>query len=116
VDWEAARVEALPLGDFFYAAADASAAVRRYADRLRAFKACSTANGIHAQTTRRLHLRLRRALNISSDVATLCFHACWLHHAANELRAAEASDARPFLEIMQWLASNRASIDEWLDE
>jgi hypothetical protein len=116
VDWESARVEALPLGDFFYAAADASTAVQRYADRLGAFKACFVANGIHARTTRELYLRLSRAMNTQGDVAALCFHACWLHHASNELEAGDASEMRPFLDIMQWLASNPASIDEWLDE
>jgi Phosphotransferase enzyme family len=114
VDWESARVEVLPLGDFFCAAADASAATRCYVDRLGAFKACFFTKGAHAATMRELTLRLTRAMRIQSDIVTLCFHACWLHHASNELQAAHDSDTRPFLEIVRWLATNRDSIDEWL--
>ncbi len=46
--------------------------------------------------------RLRVALDLSPELAELCFHACWLHHAANE--AAAGSATRPFGEVVRWLA------------
>jgi hypothetical protein len=42
-------------------------------------------------------------LRIEPDVVELCFHACWLRHAANE--AARGDDPRPFAEILRRVAA-----------
>jgi hypothetical protein len=108
VDWETCREEAFPLVDFFYAMADAVAATRGYTDRPKAFEACFSQGGIFAGAVARLHMRLMRSLEIPADVADLCFHACWLQHAADEHRVNEPSTRRRFLKIVQWLALHRS--------
>jgi hypothetical protein len=56
-------------------------------------------------------------LGIVPSVAQLCFHGCWLHHAANEHYAGSTTDQRPFLKIVQWLASQRPlTIERWCYE
>jgi thiamine kinase-like enzyme len=93
VDWDTAAPRALPLIDLFYAVADAEAATRGFTNRT-------------AVTSREHERRFRDALGIDDAVADLCFHACWLRHAANEsLRPDER--ARPFLEIARTLAAQR---------
>lgn len=110
VDWEAARADGLPLTDFFYSAADAAAAASRYDDRTAAFVDCFGPTGNRSAALGELETSLRRALGLSPAVAQLCFHACWLHHGANEHRAVGSdSRARPFLEIVRWVAGHRAS-------
>jgi hypothetical protein len=104
VDWEAARDGGLPLVDFLYAAADAVAAVHRYDDRLRAFVDCFSEGGRHAGAVGLLNERLAQALELEPSLAELCFHACWVHHAANEQRSSRQGDPRPFLEILRWVA------------
>ena len=109
VDWEAARADGLPLMDFFYSAADAAAAASRYDDRTAAFVDCFGPEGCRSAALAELETSLRRALGLSPAVAQLCFHACWLHHGANEHRAVgHESTARPFLEIVRWVARHRA--------
>jgi hypothetical protein len=105
IDWEAATRESLPLGDFFYAVTDAVAATEGYADRLGACKACFDPAGRHYRSVASLRRRLETALGISPQLSELCFHACWLHHAANELRATSAAGPRPFLSILAWAAA-----------
>ena len=101
VDWGTARHAALPLVDFFYAVVDAYAAAERYADRPLAFARCF-ANGAHPPAVRAHQSRFQEALGIEPDVARLAFHACWLHHAANELARDETGG--PFLAIVSLLA------------
>jgi hypothetical protein len=50
--------------------------------------------------------RFKEALELDDGVADLCFHACWLRHAANESLRPEES-ARPFLEIVRAIAERR---------
>ncbi|MEJ7811828.1 MAG: phosphotransferase [Gemmatimonadaceae bacterium] len=107
IDWESARGDGLPLVDFYYATADAAAATRHYADRVGSVAACFAPGGTHAAAVGPLAARVQRAVGVSDDVAELCFHACWLHHAANEQREAEiagGAGAGPFLEILRWVA------------
>lgn len=108
VDWETCREEALPLVDFFYSMTDAVAATRGYIDRPKAFVTCFSARGSFASAVARLQMRLRRSLEIPANVVDLCFHACWLQHAADEHRANEPSNRRRFLNIVQWLALHRS--------
>jgi len=97
VDWDTAAAHALPLADLFYALADAEAATGGFADRVAAFFAAP--RGEHER-------RLRDALGLDEAVADLCFHACWLRHAANETLRPE-QEARPFLEIVRAVAARR---------
>jgi len=113
LDWEAARAQGLPLVDFFYAVTDAVAAVQGYVDRPKAFESCFAPDGVYAYAVTQILSRLRYRLEISDEAAELCFHACWLHHAANELRSGEAHAQRQFLKIVQWLALHRQQLSGW---
>jgi hypothetical protein len=116
LDWEAAREGGLPLVDFFYAMADAVAATQSYVDRPKAFEACFSPGGIYAHAVARLLRRLRHVINISDAMAELCFHACWLHHAANEYRSNGSYDPRPFFKIVQWLVLHRSHLHRCRNE
>ena len=105
VDWEAAEVEALPLKDFFYLAVDAVAATRGYRDRPGAARECLARDGRRAPLVAGLQARMAATLGVEPELAVTALHACWLGHALNEHRAAGPSDARPFLEIVEWLAA-----------
>ncbi|HEX6652247.1 MAG TPA: hypothetical protein VF072_05850 [Thermoleophilaceae bacterium] len=105
VDWEAAEAETLPLKDFFYMAADAVAATGRYRDRPEAVRACFVPGHRYNALVAGRRDRIGRALGVSDELAQVCFHACWVGHAANERRAAEPGADRPFLEIVRWLAA-----------
>ena len=105
LDWESAEDAALPLKDLFYAVVDAAAATRGYADRPAAARECLAPAGARSVWVERSRSQLSSRLGIEPDVAELSLHACWLGHAANEHRAAEDDDERPFLEIVRWLAS-----------
>jgi hypothetical protein len=104
VDWDTAREGALPVVDFFYVVVDAYAASQRYLDRVRAFADCFAAGGPHAQAIRAHQSSFERALGVTPDVLALSFHACWLHHAANELERGEAGG--PFVAIVRQLAAD----------
>jgi hypothetical protein len=104
VDWEEGRRRTLPLKDFFYMAADAAAAIRAYRDRPAAVAACFERGGMHSTLVLARQSRMVSALDVDREVVNVCFHACWLGHAANEHRAAGPADERPFLEIVRWLA------------
>lgn len=114
VDWEAAREKDLPLVDFFYAIADAVTIAHGFADRSRALEACFVVGGAYERGTRQLLMRLRRVVRMSDDMVEVCFHACWLRHAANECKTAGSSDPRPFLKIVEWLTVNRTHVSNWV--
>jgi hypothetical protein len=103
VDWESARAEDLPVADLIYAVADAEAAAHGFSDRVAAFVA-----SLDRQAEHEAHLT--RALELDPLVADVCFHACWLRHAANE-RAA-GGEAAPFLEIVRTIGARRLRLDE----
>ncbi|MBD0290362.1 MAG: hypothetical protein ICV74_03820 [Thermoleophilia bacterium] len=102
VDWETASEHALPFFDFSYAVVDLAAAATRYRDRTVTFDACFAPGGHLARLVDPLRARLADELVVPSELAELCFHACWLHHAVNE-QDASAGAQRPFLEIVQRL-------------
>jgi hypothetical protein len=102
LDWAEAEREALPLTDLFYALADAAAACDGYRSRAAAARSCFEPGGARAATVAPLTERLRARLGLSPEAVELCFHACWLRHAANE--ADRGSVPRPFAEIVSWLA------------
>ena len=105
VDWDTARERALPLVDVFYAVVDAFTAAGRYSDRPGAFADCFSAAGRHAATVRASRLPFERALGIAPEAVRLAFHACWLHHAANELEQRGDADG-PFVAIVRQLAAD----------
>jgi hypothetical protein len=102
VDWEHATEQGLPLTDFLYAVADAAAAETGYADRVAAARSCFDPGGARSDVVARLQARLTGVLGLPDEVQELCFHACWLHHAANE--AQTSARARPFRALAEWAA------------
>jgi len=101
IDWEAAEPSGLPLKDLLYLVADARAASQGFRDSLGAFLSTvedrDYEKGIVAQ------------LGLPSPVADLCFHACWLGHAANE--ASRGGDDRRFREIAETIGHKRLRMD-----
>jgi len=94
----------LPLLDLHYAVADAAAAARGYTDRAGAACASFSPGGALAGHARAAQARLAHTLDLTNEVAALCFHACWLHHADNEQRSPPPDGQMPFLEILDWVA------------
>jgi hypothetical protein len=104
LDWEEAVPAGLPLRDLWYALADALACAHRLThaaavdelvrSRYVAPPALAQAPAVHAA-----------ALGLSQDQAALGFHACWLHHAGNELDR-RRSDG-PFAAVVGHIAATR---------
>jgi len=114
VDWEAAKPATLPLLDYYYAFVDAFVASDRNQDRLQAFL-----SSVVRPTERSIvfHSRVRRlsqALNLSADVVRLAFHACWIGHAANELRHHQVGEDEPFGDILNAIACDPILIENRL--
>lgn len=105
IDWEFACPAALPLADFFYAAVDAVAAGGR-TDLLDAFKTCFVRGGSVQQTVRGHTRALLLAAGMEHTMLSVCFHACWVRHAANELQKKPDAARKPFLSIMEWIAAH----------
>lgn len=114
IDWESAIEQGFPFMDFFYAMTDAVTAVHGYDDRKKAFEECFALDGSYAHLVGQFLTRLRRAVHTPDEIVGLSFHACWLHHAANEYRSTGPSDPRPFLQLVQWLSVNRANLCKWV--
>jgi thiamine kinase-like enzyme len=85
LDWESAKAAALPLGDLWYALADAVARARRitHADAVSAL--VTRAPGVPNNLVR-MPSQHGSALELTVDEQAIGFHACWLGHADNELR------------------------------
>jgi aminoglycoside phosphotransferase len=105
VDWEHASAGSLPLTDFLYASVDAVAARRRYEDRPGAFVSCFTPGGNHTSSLERLRTRSATLLELDEVVQTVCFHACWLQHAANEADRSPGSPGGPFVTILHTIGA-----------
>ena len=110
VDWETARLRGLPLVDFWYAAVDAVVATGLAGNRVQAFKHCFHSQDPGAELIERLQKRLVDALQVPPACVELAFHACWLHHAANELQQ-PARSYQPFVDIVKHISINPA---KWL--
>lgn len=104
VDWAEGSERGLPLGDFYYATVDAVATAEGHGDRVRAVRDCFTPEGLRRGRTLGLERKISAAADVSPDFAVLCFHACWLRHAANELAKSGGRGARPFLNVVRWQA------------
>jgi hypothetical protein len=114
VDWESAREQNLPFVGFFYAVVDAVTIAGGFTERSKTCEACFVSGGVYESTVAQHLTSLRRVIGAPDEVIELCFHACWVHHAANELGAVKPSDPLPFLEILQWLALHRPRVAGWL--
>jgi hypothetical protein len=112
IDWETGMSESWALVDFYYAVTDAVRIAQGYPDWLEAVKACYQENGLYTQDVKCWEERLRSAIGILPNLAELCFHVCWLHHALNEHRVSHPGEPRPFLQIVQWLALNSSKSNE----
>lgn len=113
VDWESARERDLPLRDLVYATVDAHFVSGRFASRAAAFDACYSGRGAEARAALRHFGRQRRALGLDPAAAVACFHACWLEHAANDVRRVPAADSE-FAEILARLVRGREKLAERL--
>ncbi|HEU5085932.1 MAG TPA: aminoglycoside phosphotransferase family protein, partial [Roseiflexaceae bacterium] len=111
VDWETARLRGLPLMDFLYAVVDAVMATGLAGNRVQAFKHCFCSHNSDTEVIRRLHTRLVNELQVPPACVELAFHACWLHHAANEVQQQPARSYQPFVEIVKHISHNPA---EWV--
>jgi hypothetical protein len=107
LDWEGARSRGIPLVDLFYAVVDAAAACESYRDRRAAFESCLT--GVRRESMEPLVQRVGQPLGLSREAVEVCFHLCWLGHAANEVRRRPKDPAGPFLQIVRNLAGTGRS-------
>ena len=105
VDWEVAETEALPLTDFFYAVTDAIVAAHAMS-RQDAFRAGFARTGRYRRLTGRWLVRLATGLNLPGSAVELALHGCWLHHARNEAAKRTATERRPYVDLLCWLAGN----------
>ena len=106
LDWEGAATAAPPLADLWYCIADAYSRACRIT-HAQAVEALVTGHGETRALTalRGLLSQHVRSLALSDDQALLGFHACWLHHARNELERG-AGDG-PFREVVRSVAAKR---------
>ena len=114
LDWETASETGLPLTDLYYALVDAVVATDGNSDRLAAFESCFSPGGEHRALLSQLQQRIIAGIGFPGELSFLCLHACWLQHAVNESNVAAASDARPFLQIVQWLALHSAEMNAFM--
>jgi hypothetical protein len=110
VDWEDAEPACLPLGDAWYALVDALARAMRVTHAT-ALAALLDGSAPLAPRLARAPQTLARRLALGDDHALAGFHACWLHHAANEVRRGEL-DGR-FLQIVRALADGAIAWEAW---
>jgi hypothetical protein len=110
LDWEAAREHGFPMTDFFYMAVDLVVAAGQIENRRNAFLDCFARDTPGAANIVRLGGRLAQALRLSSDLIQICFHACWIQHASNEIEKKLESDPRPFVAILNWLADHPGDV------
>jgi hypothetical protein len=116
IDWELARDADLPLSDLCYALADAVAAASGYRDRPAAFESCFLPGGDQAPLVGRLLRRAAARLALAPEVATLCLHATWLRHAANEAGKKLPGEAHPMLAVVRTLAQRRFDLERQVAE
>jgi hypothetical protein len=105
VDWETARESSYPFTDFTYAVTDAVFAAEGFADRSAAVASCFARIGRYRGLVLQLEQHLRQAVPAPDEWVELCFHACWLQHAANESANARATEPRVFAAIARLLVN-----------
>jgi hypothetical protein len=110
VDWETASERSLPLVDFYYAAADAAAAVQSYADRVRAFRAAFATDGEIRRWLSGIERKMNEELQLEPWANLVAFHACWLRHASNEVRREPKTRRGPFVRILETITSQEGDL------
>jgi hypothetical protein len=101
VDWEAAAPDCLPLVDVWYALVDALARAQRVSHAEALARVLLGTSAAPAEL-RRAPAALAITLALTDDQALAAFHACWLGHAANEVRRGELRG--PFLAVVRAIA------------
>ena len=114
IDWESASEKGLPCVSFFYAVNDAGTVAKTNGDRLKAFKEYFADGGTYECMVGQCLAHFRGVVQVLDEVVGLCFHACWLHHAAHEFRSTGSSNPRSFLQLGQLLSLNRANLCHWI--
>lgn len=104
VDWESASSAAPPLADLWYALADAVARAGRLTHAQAVVALVQGGAPLPAPLTAIPDERARE-LALTADEALLSFHACWLHHAGNELDRGQHGDA--FHAVVRTVAAAR---------
>ncbi|HVF79930.1 MAG TPA: hypothetical protein VNA28_16680, partial [Solirubrobacteraceae bacterium] len=104
VDWESACAAMPPLVDLWYVLADG---VARGGTLTHAQAVTALVQGGQAAPAALAGAPDERAreLALTADEALLAFHACWLHHACNELDRGQRDG--PFLAVVQAVATAR---------
>jgi len=106
VDWESAVARDLPLCDLVYATVDVHLATGRFPSRAATFEACYLGSGTEADAARGHLARLGSALALTGEAVLACVHACWLEHAANDLRRVPAGESE-FVAVAALVARER---------
>jgi hypothetical protein len=101
VDWEAAAPDCLPLVDVWYAVVDALARAQRVS-HAEALAGMVLGTSAAPAKLRRAPAALAKTLALTDDQVLAAFHACWLGHAANEVRRGELQG--PFLAVVRAIA------------
>jgi aminoglycoside phosphotransferase (APT) family kinase protein len=104
IDWEAAREDGIPLSDFFYLAVDAFAADGGAGDRGGTFAACFSGVSTQSVAVMRIAKSIAQAVQLPAAMIPICFHACWVQHAANELEKRPHAPVKPFLALVERLS------------
>jgi aminoglycoside phosphotransferase (APT) family kinase protein len=109
IDWEAARADGIPLSDCFYLAVDALTAEGRAGDRAGAFSACFSEVSPESVAVMRRVKSIARAVQLPEAMMPICFHACWIQHAANELEKRPQAPVKSFLGLVERLSLHPAA-------
>jgi Ser/Thr protein kinase RdoA (MazF antagonist) len=104
IDWEVAREDGIPLTDFFYLAVDAFAAARGTSDRAETMATCFSESSTVGGAVMRMAESMARAVQLPARLIPICFHACWIQHAANELEKRPQAPVKPFLAVVERLS------------
>jgi thiamine kinase-like enzyme len=104
VDWELATAAGLPLRDLWYSLADALVRARDLTHAEAVDTLVRRAPEIPAALAR-APANLSAELSLGRDQSLLGFHACWLAHAADELRRGRSDG--PFVAVVRQVASQR---------
>lgn len=104
IDWEAAREDGIPLSDFFYLVVDAFAADGGAGDRAGTLTACFSEVSTQSVAVMRMAKSIAQVVQLPVAMIPICFHACWVQHAANELEKRPHAPVKPFLALVERLS------------
>ena len=104
LDWEAADPTGLPLTDLWYALTDAVSRGQRIT-HTEAVEALALGGDPIPSWLSSAPTDLAESLAVPANETLLAFHACWLHHAANELARGDSHGR--FLAVVHAVATRR---------